>query len=289
MALRSENFLLRRYIEKAMVDLPAIPGIVIQVIQAADRDEVTTAEIEALISKDAAIATKILKVVNSAYFGLPRQVSTVGQAVVILGLHQVRNLAMSLGVLSALSSTNPRIMEYQKGFWSQSFASAACAQEVARMRGLPKKDQDAIFVGGLLHDIGRLFLITLFNLPYQQVIREAATTDLPLRLVEERVLGASHAELGAALAERWNFPEELVVMIRNHDGDFTQGQPYSEYCVHIADVLAAEIDDSELAVKPLPVSSDAAAWARLSDDDVERIKANIQIDVEKARELLGIL
>ena len=151
MALRSENFLLRRYIEKAMVDLPAIPGIVIQVIQAADRDEVTTAEIEALISKDAAIATKILKVVNSAYFGLPRQVSTVGQAVVILGLHQVRNLAMSLGVLSALSSTNPRIMEYQKGFWSQSFAAAACAQEVARLRGMPKKDQDAIFVGGLLH------------------------------------------------------------------------------------------------------------------------------------------
>lgn len=289
MALKSENFLLRRYIEKAMVDLPAIPGIVIQVIQAADRDEVTTSEIEALISKDAAIATKILKVVNSAYFGLPRQVNTVGQAIVILGLHQVRNLAMSLGVLSALSSTNPRIMEYQKAFWAQSFAAGSCAQEVARRRGLAKKDQDTIFIGGLLHDIGRLFLITLFNLPYQQVIRESATSELPLRMVEERVLGASHAELGAALAERWSFPEELVSMIRNHDGDFSQGHPYNEFCVHIADVLASEIDDSELASKPLPISTQAAEWANLTEEDYEFIKANIRRDVEKARELLGIL
>lgn len=289
MALKTESFLLRRYIEKAMVDLPAMPMVIVQVVQATDRDDVTTAEVEALLGKDPALATKVLKVVNSAYFGLPRQITSISHAVAILGLQQVRNLALSLGVLNALSSSNPRVQDMQKLFWQQSFGAGYCAEALARRKGLSKKDIEIVFVGGLLRDIGRLFLLTLFNLPYQQVMKESCNRTLPLKLVEQKVLGTTHAELGAELAERWNFPPDLIQCIRGHDGDFSPGEPAVEYCVHIADILSSEIAEPEFVGLQVPIHGRAAAWANLSESDLNEIRTGMDGAVQKAKELLGIL
>lgn len=288
-ALKSEGFLLRRYIEKAMVDLPAMPTVILEVIKETDRDGVTTTDVEAILSKDSALATKVLKVVNSAYFGLPRQVTNISHAIAILGFQQVRNLAMSMGVLNALSSHNPRIQQVQKQYWQHSFASGTCAELIARRKGLPRKEVEMIYVGGLLHDIGRLFLLTLFNLPYQQVMKESVTRHLPLRLVEQKILGASHAELGAELAVRWNFPDELVQMIRAHDGDFTHGDPYHEYAVHIADILSDSIAEEDFVGLKTPILPRAAEWAGFSAAEFEEIKVFMFAAVEKANEMLKIL
>lgn len=289
MALRSESFLLRRYIEKAMVDLPAMPAVIMEVIRATDREGVTTHDIEVLLSQDPALATKVLKVVNSAYFGLPRQITNISHAVAILGFQQVRNLAMSLGVLNALGSSNPRIQEVQTLFWQHSFASGTCAELIARRKGLARHDIEIAYIGGLLHDIGRLFLMTLFNLPYQQVMKESLNRHLPLRLVEQKVLGASHAELGAELAERWNFPPELISMIKAHDGDFSPGEPVQEYIVHIADILSDSISDQAFVGLKTPILSRAADWAGFSTDDYEEIKVKMTASVEQAKNMLGIL
>jgi putative nucleotidyltransferase with HDIG domain len=289
MALKTESFLLRRYIEKAMVDLPAMPAVIMEVIRATDRDGVTTNEVESLLSKDPALATKVLKVVNSAYFGLPRQITNISHAVAILGFQQVRNLAMSLGVLNALSSTNPRVQEIQMLFWQHSFASGTAAELIAKRKGLQRKDVEMIFVGGLLHDIGRLFLLTLFNIPYQQVMKESIQRNLPVRLVEKKVLGTSHAELGADLAEKWNFPDELVSMIRCHDGEFPPGEPYPEYCIHIADILSDAIAEQEFVGLKTPILPRAADWAGFKAEDYEEIKLNMIASVERAKQVLGML
>jgi putative nucleotidyltransferase with HDIG domain len=272
-----------------MVDLPAMPAVIMEVIRATDREGVTTHDIEVLLSQDPALATKVLKVVNSAYFGLPRQITNISHAVAILGFQQVRNLAMSLGVLNALGSSNPRIQEVQTLFWQHSFASGTCAELIARRKGLARHDIENAYSGGLLHDIGRLFLMTLFNLPYQQVMKESLNRHLPLRLVEQKVLGASHAELGAELAERWNFPPELIAMIKAHDGDFSPGEPVQEYIVHIADILSDSISDQAFVGLKTPILSRAADWAGFSTDDYEEIKQKMTASVEQAKNMLGIL
>lgn len=289
MALQAESFLLRRYIEKAMVDLPAMPAVIMEVVRVTDQEGVTTTDVENLLSKDPALATKVLKVVNSAYFGLPRQITNISHAVAILGFHQVRNLAMSLGVLNALSSANPRVQEVQRLFWQHSFAAGSCAEIIAKRKGLPKKEVEMVFVGGLLHDIGRLFLLTLFNLPYQQVMKESIQRNLPLRLVEQKVLGSSHAELGAELGERWNFPPELIAMIRSHDGDFSSGEPTHEFCIHIADILSDAIADQEFVGLKTPILPRAAEWTGFRPEDYEEIKLGMIASVEKAKQVLGIL
>ncbi|MDK3158844.1 HDOD domain-containing protein [Kamptonema cortianum] len=289
MALRSENFLLRRYIEKAMVDLPALPTVVMQVVQATEKETATTTEIEDLLVADAAITTKLLKVVNSAYFGLPRQIVNVNQTIAILGMHQVRNLVMSIGVLSAFNSPSPRIIEVQKQFWQQAFAAASCAENIGKHKGLGKKDLETIFVGSLLHDVGKLFLFTLFNLPYQEVLKESVNRREPVESVEQRVLGTTHAELGGILAERWNFPEILIEMIRFHHEPPEIGASDAIFCAHVADAVANELAPVEFNGVPSTLDSRAKAWLGYNAEQWEKLKSDTAKQVELAKEMLGVM
>lgn len=290
MALRSENLLLRRYIEKAMVDLPALPHVVMQVVQATERDTVTTTELESLLSTDAAITTKLLKVVNSAYFGLPRQVTNINQTIAILGYHQVRNLVMSIGVLNVLNSPSPRIAEVQKAFWANSFAAASAAEMVAKHKRFSRHQSESIFVGGLLHDVGRLFLLSLFNLPYLEVIKESIAREEPLSQVEARVLGVTHAELGGALAEKWNFPETLVSMIRWHEAPsmLTPEDPQVS-CVHVADWLANTLSNIEFTGTLPGLDPQAATWLEMDENGLKEMAESCRNQVKLAGDLLGVM
>lgn len=289
MALRSENFLLRRYIDKAMVDLPALPNVVMQVIQATERETISTSEIEKLLASDPAITAKLLKVVNSAYFGLPRQIVNVNQTIAILGLLQVRNLVMSIGVLNVLNSPTPRIVEIQKQFWQHSFASASCAEQLAKTRSKPRKDVETYFVGALLHDVGRLFLFTLFNLPYQEVLKESLKKEEPLDEVERRVLGTTHAELGAALAEKWNLPPVLVEMIRCHDAPPEGVVDDSILCVHVADAIANELAPAETAGIASGIHPTAMTQLGITESELEQLRETTAAQLAKAQDLLGVL
>lgn len=289
MALRSENFLLRRYIEKAMVDLPALPGVVLQVVQATENENVSTAEIEKHLSLDTAITTKLLKVVNSAYFGLPRQIVNVNQTIAILGLHQVRNLVLSIGVLNILTSSSPRVIETQKAYWQNSFAAASAAESIARKRNMERKDIETVFVSGLLRDVGRLFLFTLFTLPYQEVLTASIKNEEPISETETRILGFTHAELGATLAEKWNFPGVLVDAIRDHDVLPENNISPTAACVHIADHLASELSDPAFVGVKAEIDPRALKVLNFTESDLTALREQTVEQVTKAKELVGLL
>lgn len=289
MALRQENFLLRRYVEKAMVDLPAMPTVVMQVVNATDKDTATTNEIEDLLQADAAITTKLLKVVNSAYFGLPRQIVNVNQTIAILGMHQVRNLVMSIGVLNALSSPSPRVVEAQKQFWQHSFASASCAEFLAKEKDLSKADKELVFIGALLHDIGRLFLLSLFNLPYQEVLKESIAKNEPMTSVEQRILGTTHAELGGILAEKWNFPSELIELVHMHEPLPSTDIDDKLMCVHLADAIAGELSPKEISGVSSPADQRAKNWLGYNDEQWNKLKSHTEEQVQAAKDMLGML
>ncbi|MBS1708726.1 MAG: HDOD domain-containing protein [Armatimonadetes bacterium] len=289
MALRSENFLLRRYIEKAMVDLPALPGVVLQVVQATENENVSTAEIEKHLSLDTAITTKLLKVVNSAYFGLPRQIVNVNQTIAILGLHQVRNLVLSIGVLNILTSSSPRVIETQKAYWQNSFAAASCAEMLAKKKSLERKDVETVFVSGLLRDVGRLFLFTLFTLPYQEVLGASIKNEEPISETETRILGFTHAELGATLAEKWNFPQILVDAIRDHDRIPEGNVSPTTACIHVADHLAGELSDPAFVGVIDQIDPRALRLLGIAPADLDSLRESTVEQVAKAKELVGLL
>jgi HD-like signal output (HDOD) protein len=286
MAIRSENFLLRRYIEKAMVDLPAMPTTVLRVVKAIEEGDASASQVERIIVGDAAITSKVLKTVNSPYFGMPRQVTSISQAITILGMNQLRNVTLSIGVLNALSSTSPRIQAIQRTSWEASFASASCATRIARSRNVSNAIVESILIGGLLHDIGQLFLLTLFNVPYSEVLTRSKRMNHPLHQVERQVLGTTHAELGASLAERWSFPSDLVSMIRLHDGEVADTELTPQVCcVHLSDRLVNRImneGEGDLDAQ-FPFDPAVLTWANFSEAELTELADQVKEDIAKAK------
>lgn len=289
MAHSCENLLLRRYIDKAMVDLPSLPNVVVEILDATKNEGASTGQIEKLVSMDQAIVTKLLKVVNSAYFGLPRLVTDVKQVIAILGLHQVRNLVLSIGVLNALESPNPRVAAIQTQLWQEAFGSAKIADMVAEQKKLEKHIRDNVYIGGLLHDIGRLFLFTLFRSPYEQVIMESLDRDEPLSLTERRVLGTTHAELGGVLADRWNFPIELIEMIRDHDQPVDRALPPHVICVSIADKIVSAVVENEIEGISEFLDEGSRMWLGLDSAQIETFGHKASQQIKEASEVMGLI
>jgi HD-like signal output (HDOD) protein len=288
MGAGAESLLIRRYIDRAMADLPPMPQVVIQVIQRVENENVTMNELNDLIIQDSAITTKLLKVVNSAYFGLPRQITQISHAISILGLQQVRNLLLGLGVLNALRSDNPRVLKMQEGHWMQAFAAGVAAEEMSKKLRLSKTEREMVFVAALLQDIGRLFLITMFSLPYQEVVRESLERAEPISRAETRVLGMNHCELGAALANRWNFPDSLTHIIRCHEGPFGAHPDPCEAIVHISGFLSFDLADPKLTGSRPILDPSAAAWAPITSYELEAIRRKMKESLEQTASLLGM-
>jgi HD-like signal output (HDOD) protein len=289
MALEDHSRLMQAYVEKAMVDLPALPTVIIQVVKATEKETVSTHEIEELISTDAAISTKLLKVVNSAYFGMPKQIFSINQAIAILGMHQVRNLVLSIGVLNALTTDSARTEDMQKCFWERSFGAASCAQLIGRIKRLPPKEQELLFVAGLLHDIGVLFLLTQFTSPYLEVLKASQANQEPLVVVERRALHTDHATLGGMLAEKWNFPEDLTELISRHESPSSPDEYPSGACLFIADRVVCAMYEGTACGFSAGIDQNQVDWLGLDEDEVKGLEDEVKVQIDHARELLGLI
>lgn len=281
--------LIREAICRKLQDIPPLPQVVGELMTELQAEETTTAgKLEALILRDPALAAKTLRVVNSAYYGLSRKILNIGQAVVILGTQQLRNLLMSLAAVSLLQARTAKQKALQKTFWEHSIATAICAEAICRRKGLPPKEGEIAFVGGLLHEVGRLFLFT--NLPdtYQKVVDYAIKQGHKLSVVENSVLGISHDDIGIELARVWKFPETLEAFIGGHDGPFPEHAPYALLAVHAAHIkveglFEAPMDNAELD----PVAEQWLAfqefdWIVLRDETAQRMAGQFEMLTQAA-------
>jgi len=289
MALPSHYSLVRRYLDKAVQDLPALPSAVAKLLKLTESEIVNASQIERLVSVDQAICTKILRVVNSAYFGLSRRISSINQAIVILGYQHVRNIALSIGALSLFKSQSPRMRELHLRVWEQSFAAAACSQAIAKDKGLSSGDQELVFVGGLLHDVGKLFLLSYFSTTYEDVIRFSLARNIEPLEAESIMLGLNHAEIGSELALAWNLPEDLVILIGRHEGPFDGDPVPILYCTHAGDRIATVASQQDEENRTLGIDPAVEAWLAYEPEKIEWVVNETQLKVQEASSLLGLL
>ncbi len=277
------------YVEKAIGDLPPLPTAIFKIVKATENDPADTREVEKVVSAEPAIASKLLRVVNSAYFGLPREISSINQAVTILGLHQVRNIVLSIGVLNALSKSRYGTDHIVRALWERSFGTAVCASILARNKRLPNKDQEVMFVAGLLHEIGALFFLSNFTSVYTTIIQKSASESIELVEVERLVLHADHARIGGMLADRWELPIELATLIGGHEDPANcKNQPGAEV-IHCADRIVYDLLGSSVTGYQAPASKDVMKAVRLSDAELEELKAEVTERIESAAQMLGVL
>lgn len=195
-------------------ELPEVPQIAFRAIQLLNNPETDVSSLAQVISSDQALTAKVLRLCNSAFYGLSRQVTTISEAVVIVGFSALKSLVL---MLTTQSSMNKGLLGYKIGpgeFWHHSLSAAEVSRFLAQHTG--SNNPEEAFIAGLIHDIGKMAL-NQYALP--EVYRATNLSQkerIPIHEAETRVLGFDHADVGAALTERWNFPPVLVEAIRRH-------------------------------------------------------------------------
>jgi putative nucleotidyltransferase with HDIG domain len=212
-------------------DLPTIPVVLARILAVVEGEHSSARDLVEVVERDQALTSRILKLANSALFGLSRKVATVPRAVVLVGFNTVRNLALGVKVWNALA-TGGRQREQVEALWRHSALVAAAGTLIAsRVRGC---EPGISFTAGLLHDVGKLVLSLKLGMRYWSLV-EAATDATQVAALERAHLQIDHAEVGGWLAEAWRLPPEIVSAIRDHHADgFLERPEWS-----VADVVAA--------------------------------------------------
>jgi HD-like signal output (HDOD) protein len=211
---------------------------VAKVVEEADRPDPSPQRLEGFITRDPALTAQVLRVVNSAYYGLSGQVASVGQAIVILGIQQVRNLALSVGAIGTLVGRSPAQVETARRFWRHSASVSIGIQMLSNRVPMTSTEHDVVRVAGLIHDLGRLCVMCSFSELYDTVVDCAEVEKIPVEAAELRVLGLTHAEIGRQIAEHWKLPAMLTDFIGRHEGPFMANDPGSLFALNAADTLS---------------------------------------------------
>jgi putative nucleotidyltransferase with HDIG domain len=191
-------------------EIPTLPDVVFKVSEVVNNPNTSAADLEDVIAHDQAIAAKVLKLVNSAFYGLPGKVDTLSRAIPLLGFSTVRNLVMSVSIfnISAISEFD------MKAFWRHSFATSTAARAIAIADGLP--DAETHSLAGLLHDMGKVVMFQYFVKEYLKVIDLMEKKNLTFLQAERELYQVDHTEVGRELTSRWGFPPNLVAAIAHH-------------------------------------------------------------------------
>ena len=216
--------------------VPSLPQLYVAVTDALRLPDVSVAKIADLVAQDMGMTSKVLQLVNSAFFGLPCRVSNPQQAVSLLGIDNVKALVLSVHVFSELEGQSTQEMSF---LWSHSMHTAALAKAITHSQHCKQTIEDEAFAAGLLHDVGRLVLASVCGNQYQSVFRIAAEEPASISEIEQGVFGCSHAEVGAYLLGLWGLPDPIVEAVAWHHSPSRAGlSAFSPViAVHVADYL----------------------------------------------------
>jgi putative nucleotidyltransferase with HDIG domain len=270
-------------------NLPTLPQVVAQLMQAVNNPNSSASDVARIISNDQSLVSKILRIVNSAFYGLPKRVSTITQATVILGFNTVRNLALGASVFDVFRPGGASLGNWDRSkFWQHSIGCAVATKLLARE--VRYSNPEEAFVSGLLHDIGKVVLDQYLPDQFERVLQTVVQEHCSIAEAERMVIGVTHSDIGRWLAENWNLPVQLAEAIGlHHEPDRAKQASRLVGLVHLADCLVRmeQIgypgDDIVPEVHP-------SVWdtLRLSPEAIERLLASFYTEFERSSVFLQL-
>lgn len=225
---------------KKVTTIATLPEVTNQIIKTVEDPKSTAQQLHKIVSHDPALVTRILKVVNSAFYGLPGQIGSVERAIVVLGLNGIKNIAVaaSLGQLFRGAMLCEGISA--NDLWVHCVATAVAARDLARNLKLPITDE--AFLAGLIHDVGLLVSLQVYPEKLREVCNSAQQPGADFLNLERSIIGLDHQQLGMGLAEQWKFPRacQLVAGYHHNPQALADQTRHLVAIVHVADTLCCQ-------------------------------------------------
>ncbi len=278
-------------IDKAIAsvgDIATLPEVTVKIIEIVEDPRSTARDLHEVIKKDPALAAKVLKVVNSAFYGLPGQVASVDRAVVLLGLAAVKNIAIATSVARMFKGGNLAPGHSAKDLWRHSVGVAVAAKLIGKAGGEPA-GQDELFLAGLIHDLGILIERQVFPNQLAEVIKRCAARKGTFLALESELIGADHQAFGDALTTRWKFPRHLRAVVGFHHTPERLSAELRRIVsiIHAADVLCCtEKVGFCLTAADCALDDDLLSSIDLSREAMENVRQQFQAELTSAEAVL---
>ncbi len=269
----------RKKIMQQDVKLPELPSIVVDLNEIIDDPLSSADDIAQIVSKSPSLATVLLKLANSSFFGFPSKIDSISRAVTIIGTREIGTLALGISVMTVFEGI-PETLINLKQFLRHCFACGIISRILAAQKDLPQTEQ--IFVSGLLHDIGRVIVYKYFPMHANSLLNRAIESGNLLYQEERNVLGCRHTDLGRLLLKKWKLPSILENNISCHHNPSTGNDPVQATIVHMADIISNSLglgSSGETLVPPL----DYKFW-----DNLELSPSCFTIVIRQAADQLSV-
>lgn len=273
--------------------IATLPEITVKIIELVEDPGSTAQDLNNVISNDPALCSRILKVVNSSFYGLPGQIGSINRAIVLLGLNAVKNIAISASLAKLFRGGELGPKFAAKDLWKHSITTAAASKIIADTLklGLP----DEAFLAGLMHDIGimvamqhdRQKLIEVFN---RVEIDASGAPSSELREIELAVFGADHQDFGRGLSEKWKFPKAITHVTGHHHNplDLPSGSRTLACLVHVADRIAGDTPEAfRLDLPSLEPAPGVLEELRLTAEQLAAVREQVGSNLADVEALLG--
>lgn len=277
---------------KQISHIATLPEITVKIIELVEDPTSTAQDLNNVISNDPALCSRILKVVNSSFYGLPGQIGSINRAIVLLGLNAVKNIAISASMAKLFRGGQLCDKFNARDIWMHAIATAAASKMIADKLKMGVGDE--AFLAGLTHDIGMMVEMQFDRAKLAEVVNQITVTDgVPdrdMREIERELFGADHQAFGKALCERWKFPEAFAQVSGFHHNplDLPTGSRSMACLVHVADHLAAALPGAfRLDLPSLEIDGSVLDEIRLSREALADIRSRLEEEVEDVAGMLA--
>ncbi len=269
-------------------EISTLPEVVYRILTLVEDPDTGAAELTDAVRSDPALAMRVMRTVNSPYYGLEQKVSDLQQAIAILGFREIRNLALTAHVASLFHTSEGYKYYSRRGLWGHLVATGMVARLIAQTTGrIPPHEA---YLAGLLHDLGLILLDQYAHSSFCRVV-DALQPDRPTCQVEMEVLGFTHAELGQTVAGQWNLPEHLSAAIGfHHQPEGCQGAYRALVCaIAVANFLCHRQEVTSLGVANIPLPPpEIFAELNLGREELNQIVAQLEKALRSA-DMMAVL
>jgi HD-like signal output (HDOD) protein len=246
----------KKMIASRKIKLPEMPSTAFELNEIVEDPTASVHSIAEVVNKSPSLATLLLKIVNSSFYGFPSKINTISRAVTIIGTREITGLALGLSIVKAFKDIPKEIIDISS-FLRHSIACGIISRILAAKKNIPQTEQ--MFVSGLLHDVGRLVIYQYFPNQAMTLLGLAATSGNLLYQQEKRFLGGNHTLIGKYLLEEWKLPSELKNNIFFHHNPSAADDPVKAAIIHMADIMVNALRIGSSGEKFVPFF-DEKAW-----------------------------